>query len=58
MIDVPKDVQFANGTYVGKDGVHKPTYSPRIQPQPEAIAAAADLDYAGRSARSSTRAAA
>ena len=43
VIDVPKDVQFANGTYVGKDGVHKPTYSPRIQPQPEAIAAAADL---------------
>ncbi len=26
VIDIPKDIQFATGTYSGKDGVHKPTY--------------------------------
>jgi len=48
VIDIPKDVQFANGTYVGKDGVHKPTYSPRIDPMPEAIEAVAELIAASR----------
>ncbi|MEZ6010566.1 MAG: acetolactate synthase 3 large subunit [Hyphomonas sp.] len=48
VIDIPKDVQFANGTYVGKDGVHKATYSPRIDPMPEAIEAVADLIAASR----------
>ena len=43
VIDIPKDVQFANGSYVGKDGVHKPTYAPRTIPLPEAIEAAASL---------------
>ncbi|MBD3771335.1 MAG: acetolactate synthase 3 large subunit [Rhodobacterales bacterium] len=43
VIDIPKDVQFATGTYVGKDGVHKPTYAPRTEPQPEAIEAVAEL---------------
>jgi acetolactate synthase-1/2/3 large subunit len=32
VIDIPKDVQFATGTYSGKDGVHKPTYAPRTEP--------------------------
>ena len=48
VIDIPKDVQFANGTYVGKDGVHKPTYAPRIDPMPEAIEAVAELIAASR----------
>ncbi|MEO1963780.1 MULTISPECIES: acetolactate synthase 3 large subunit [Hyphomonas] len=43
VIDIPKDIQFATGTYSGKDGVHKPTYSPKTQPQPEAIEAVAEL---------------
>jgi acetolactate synthase-1/2/3 large subunit len=43
VIDIPKDVQFATGTYSGKDGVHKPTYSPKTEPQPEAIQAVAEL---------------
>jgi acetolactate synthase-1/2/3 large subunit len=43
VIDIPKDVQFATGTYSGKDGVHKPTYAPRTEPQPEAIEAVAEL---------------
>jgi acetolactate synthase-1/2/3 large subunit len=43
VIDIPKDVQFATGTYSGKDGVHKPTYAPKTEPQPEAIEAVAEL---------------
>ena len=43
VIDIPKDVQFATGTYSGKEGVHKPTYSPRTEPIPEAIEAVAEL---------------
>ena len=37
VIDIPKDVQFATGTYHGKDGVHKATYKPQTDPNPEAI---------------------
>ncbi|KCZ52987.1 acetolactate synthase 3 large subunit [Hyphomonas pacifica] len=43
VIDIPKDVQFATGTYVGKEGIHKPTYRPRTSPHPDAIAATVDL---------------
>lgn len=43
VIDIPKDVQFATGTYVGKDGIHKPTYRPITDPAPEAIEATVDL---------------
>lgn len=43
VVDIPKDIQFATGTYIGKEGVHKPTYSPQIDPQPEAIEAVAEL---------------
>ncbi|KCZ92805.1 acetolactate synthase large subunit, biosynthetic type [Hyphomonas johnsonii MHS-2] len=43
VIDIPKDVQFATGTYVGKAGVHKPTYLPRTIPNADAIKATADL---------------
>ncbi len=43
VIDIPKDLQFATGTYSGKDGVHKPTYAPRTEPMPEAIEAVAEL---------------
>ena len=43
VIDIPKDIQFATGTYVGKDGIHKPTYKPETQPTKDAIKAAAAL---------------
>ncbi|MAN45624.1 MAG: acetolactate synthase 3 large subunit [Alphaproteobacteria bacterium] len=43
VIDIPKDVQFATGIYVGKEGIHKPTYHPRTSPNPDAIAATVDL---------------
>jgi acetolactate synthase-1/2/3 large subunit len=43
VIDIPKDVQFAKGRYIGKEGVHKRTYKPVTQPQPKAIREAVAL---------------
>ncbi len=43
VVDIPKDIQFETGEYVTKDGIHKPTYAPQTQPQPEAISAVVDL---------------
>lgn len=43
VIDIPKDIQFETGTYVSKDGIRKPTYSPQVKPQPEAISAVVDM---------------
>lgn len=43
VIDIPKDIQFATGPYVGKAGILKPTYVPQTQPAPEAIKAVVDL---------------
>lgn len=37
VIDIPKDIQFATGEYIGKDGVHKPTYKPQTDPDMAAI---------------------
>ncbi|MEQ9316910.1 MAG: acetolactate synthase 3 large subunit, partial [Henriciella sp.] len=37
VIDIPKDIQFATGTYIGKEGVHKPTYRPKTEPSAHAI---------------------
>ena len=43
VIDIPKDIQFATGPYVGKKGILKPTYMPQTKPAPEAIRAAVDM---------------
>ncbi len=43
VIDIPKDVQFARGEYVGAKGIEKPTYRPRTEPKSEAIAEAVKL---------------
>ena len=43
VIDIPKDIQFATGTYVGARGVEKRTYRPRTSPKPERIKQAVDL---------------
>ena len=43
VIDIPKDVQFATGAYIGKAGVHKATYKPRTTPDAESVTAAVDL---------------
>ncbi|MET0181550.1 MAG: acetolactate synthase 3 large subunit [Caulobacterales bacterium] len=43
VVDIPKDVQFATGTYVGKESVRMPSYTPARAPQPHKIADALDL---------------
>jgi len=43
VIDIPKDIQFATGTYIGKEGVHKATYKPRTTPDQDSVTAIVDL---------------
>ena len=43
VIDIPKDVQFASGTYASAEGVERRTYRPRTEPKPERIKQAVDL---------------
>ena len=48
VIDIPKDVQFSTGTYIGKEGVFKPTYQPKTEPSKHAIRDALALMKAAR----------
>jgi len=43
VVDIPKDVQFATGTYVPPGHIEHPTYHPRVDGDPRAIAAAVEL---------------
>jgi acetolactate synthase I/II/III large subunit len=43
VVDIPKDVQFARGKYVGPKNIEHKTYRPRVQPESEAIKAAVEL---------------
>jgi acetolactate synthase I/II/III large subunit len=43
VVDVPKDVQFATGTYTGPKDVKHKTYQPRVKGDPKAIADAVEL---------------
>jgi acetolactate synthase I/II/III large subunit len=43
VVDIPKDVQFAKGTYTGPKDVVVKSYAPRVAPKAEAIKAAIDL---------------
>ncbi|MEL6872716.1 MAG: acetolactate synthase 3 large subunit, partial [Pseudomonadota bacterium] len=43
VIDVPKDVQFASGSYVGPSNIEHKTYKPRLKGDANAIAAAVSL---------------
>ena len=43
VVDIPKDVQFAKGTYTGPEGVIVKSYQPRVEPDSKAITAAIDL---------------
>ncbi len=43
VVDIPKDVQFAKGTYVGPEGIIVKSYQPKRTPDNKAIAAAVDL---------------
>ena len=43
VVDIPKDVQFAKGKYVGPHGIITKTYQPKVKPDQSAIRAAIDL---------------
>ena len=43
VVDIPKDVQFATGHYLGPKNVQHRTYRPRVKGEPAAIRAAVDL---------------
>src|SRR5689334_5125548 len=43
VVDVPKDVQFAKGTYVGPSNIQHKTYRPRVKPDQNVVRAAIDL---------------
>ncbi|MEL7453306.1 MAG: acetolactate synthase 3 large subunit [Pseudomonadota bacterium] len=48
VIDIPKDIQFATGTYRGKECFDLPTYRPQTRPKPDAIAKAVRLMRAAK----------
>ena len=50
VVDIPKDVQFATGTYTGPKDVKHKTYQPRVKGDPKAIAQAVELMSAGQEA--------
>ena len=43
VIDIPKDVQFAKGKYVGPKNIEHKTYRPKVKPDQSAIRAAVEL---------------
>ena len=43
VIDIPKDVQFATGNYVGPSNIQHKTYRPKLKPEQTAIRDAVDL---------------
>jgi acetolactate synthase I/II/III large subunit len=43
VVDVPKDVQFAKGTYIGPGNIQHKTYRPRVKPDQNVVRAAVDL---------------
>jgi acetolactate synthase I/II/III large subunit len=43
VVDIPKDVQFAKGRYVGPEGIEVKTYRPRVKPETNAVRMAVEL---------------
>jgi acetolactate synthase I/II/III large subunit len=43
VVDIPKDVQFAKGKYVGPQGIIVKSYQPKVKPDQAAIRAAVEL---------------
>ncbi len=43
VVDIPKDVQFATGTYIGPQNIEHKTYKPRMKGDPERIATAVEM---------------
>ncbi|MBB3973675.1 acetolactate synthase 3 large subunit [Hansschlegelia beijingensis] len=43
VVDIPKDIQFASGTYVGRENVSHKTYHPKVKGDADRIRAAVEL---------------
>lgn len=43
VVDIPKDVQFARGKYIGPGNIQHRTYRPKVKPDEKAVAAAIEL---------------
>ncbi len=43
VVDIPKDVQFATGKYVGPKNIEHKTYRPKVKPEQNSIRAAVEL---------------
>jgi len=43
VVDIPKDIQFATGNYVGPSNIQHKTYRPRLKPDQAAVRKAVDL---------------
>ncbi|MFG1417856.1 acetolactate synthase 3 large subunit [Xanthobacter sp. V0B-10] len=43
VVDIPKDVQFATGTYVGRENIQHKTYRPKLEAEDSQIAAAVEM---------------
>lgn len=43
VVDIPKDVQFATGTYIGRENIQHKTYRPKLTPEQEQVAKAVEL---------------
>jgi acetolactate synthase I/II/III large subunit len=43
VVDIPKDVQFASGAYVGPSNIAHKTYKPKLKPEQVAVREAVDL---------------
>ncbi|MEO8420098.1 MAG: acetolactate synthase 3 large subunit [Hyphomicrobium sp.] len=43
VVDIPKDIQFASGNYVGPSNIAHKTYKPRVKPDQDAVREAVDL---------------
>jgi acetolactate synthase-1/2/3 large subunit len=43
VVDIPKDVQFARGKYIGPSNIQHKTYRPRVKPDQDPVRAAVEL---------------
>ncbi|MFH3480347.1 acetolactate synthase 3 large subunit [Xanthobacter variabilis] len=43
VVDIPKDVQFATGTYVGRENIQHKTYRPKLEAEDAQISAAVEM---------------
>ncbi len=50
VVDIPKDVQFAKGKYVGPKNIEHKTYRPRVKPEPKPIQPRGRADRHGQAA--------